>query len=118
MPTYRITEKKVREHLGKEFEEIVNPFKSPRFVISLVVLLSFTFLLAFATYKAWASPFFGWFFLFYSVICAAASVGAHFWFRQINLDNILPRMRDLVNDHALLWLNAKSPHEKKPRAGK
>ncbi len=107
MPTYRVTERRLEEYLGEPYLAYFNPFRSSRFVLGFSITI-FIFLL-FSVLLAWVGK------AGYIIgIVVAVILGETVFFfamREQFRADIASKMRDLVNDPGLLWLNSKLPEE-------
>jgi hypothetical protein len=113
MPTYRVTEEKLREHFGQELEQALHPLKNRVYQLLAGYLLLCVFVVLWALYifspiRRW-SPFLTM--IFSPILLIGLIAWFYFMFRTVRFIHT-PAMKDLVNDHELLWLNSKHPLDK------
>lgn len=109
MPTYKVTYRKLEEHLGEAYTEYAHPLRS-HFVRELGVMWIFTgpinaFLLFFVPLP-YKNILAGAVIIFSTLLLA----GLFAMVRFSIANRWAERIRYLVNDPELLWLNLKCPH--------
>lgn len=115
VPTYRVTEKKLKEYLGEEWEGYFNPFKSERFrLIFYILLVIIGFLISFLVLSAikfslWIDRSFQWFILIILFITVLLVILPYFLIKETFKREMAGKMKELVNDSELLWVNSQPP---------
>ncbi len=113
MPTCRVTEKKVKEHLGSQVDSILDPFQSREYRYILLLFAGWFFVplvlssVVQLKFKEFPSPVFwglflsvwGSYFLLVLIFYLGTRRGAYWICAE--------RITDLVNDESLLFLNSK-----------
>jgi hypothetical protein len=112
MPTYRVTEEKLREHFGQELEQALHPLKNRVYQLLAGYLLLCVFVVLWALYifspiRRW-SPFLTM--IFSPILLIGLIAWFYFMFRTVRFIHT-HAMKDLVNDKELLWLNSQGIHD-------
>jgi hypothetical protein len=94
MPTFRLTESKVKEYLGSNLQFFLNPFKEKNFSLGMVGIFLFVivFFIIFKSYLV----------LVIGIILALIAYQIR---RDIKIHLGALKIKELVNDSNLLWLN-------------
>ena len=113
MPLFKVTEKKLEECLGEPYSEYCHPWKSKkiRFMESLLIGSGFllSLLLYFSTYiqqdEAYTITIMKFAIPSLFILMGLTSIMAYFLLRYQFFQEITRKMKDIVNDPELQWLN-------------
>jgi hypothetical protein len=115
MPTFRVTEEKLREHFGKSFQSALNPILSSKWLSLNILVISvyagFLALLVYSYFTLGPLAFILPMIALCVVMIIAAPIAFFFTTRSLYADICAPMMKDLVNDKELLWLNSQGIHD-------
>ncbi|HLC20069.1 MAG TPA: hypothetical protein VJK72_04055 [Candidatus Nanoarchaeia archaeon] len=109
MITFRVTEQKLNEYLGDDFVYALDPKKSPRFklfpIMMLLLLLLPLFSILSGIQLGFSTPLLGVLFMSSTILVVTPSLMYH-QLKSIFFMSCVPKMRKLVTDQQLLWLNS------------
>lgn len=121
MITFRVTEQKLNEYLGDDFVYALDPKKSPRFklfpIMMLLLLLLPLFSILSGIQLGFSTPLLGVLFMSSTILVVTPSLMYH-QLKSIFFMSCVPKMRKLVTDQQLLWLNSITPDETVTRLGR
>ena len=113
MITFRVTEDKIKEYLGKSFTDAIHPFRSRRInllLISNVLLWSgVAFLPGYYLLERGFHRGIFLMFIAFVLIGIGMIMLIYFTIRSQFWSECVPKMRELVTDQQLLWLNSITP---------
>lgn len=114
MLRFRLTEEKVNEHLGTEMLFFLNPLRERNYRMASLGAISFAFNLIIV-----AIIFSNYILLGITLWFGAGILPAIYLIRSdINLHLAAGKIKELVNDPNLLWLNKKQPEERITKFGR
>ena len=121
MITFRVSEDKIKEYLGEDFVYVINPMKSPRFKLLPIMMLLLLLLPLFSIFAGiqlgFSTPLLGVLFMSSTILVVTPSLMYH-QLKSIFFMSCVPKMRKLVTDQQLLWLNSITPDETVTRLGR